>query len=149
MERIPYSGTEIRLDGYWWENLPLSHVPSIGTYFFYKDGTLLHGRSIPISDLEQGEEGFSSQSFRDATQRSKGGWGIFQVNGKEITFEMWSESTELEVKTAVYSGKIIDEEIFVITSLLNNYSGETTARNDTFFFKPFHPKPDSTYRRVK
>jgi len=144
LDRTEYTDMDIRLDGYWWNKLELSHDERITTYFFYQNGVILHGRSMQVSQVEEKEKDFSSESFRKLVSSNKSGWGVFRVNGSKIKFEMWTSSNGGPLKTVVRSGEILNDETFVITSFLNNYSGETSTRNDTFYFKKFSPKPDST-----
>ena len=86
--------------------------------------------------------------FRELTLGSKTGWGVFKVNSDEIEIETWTSSNGGALKTVVERGAIIDEETFVITSFHNNYNEKTSVRNDTFHFKQFSPKPDSTNRFI-
>jgi len=146
--RLDYFGTDLRLDGYWWNDLE-SNLPSINTYFFYKNGVTLYGRVLDKNNLEKEEENFETESFRKLIHNSKSGWGVFQINSGKLKFETWEPSNGGPLKTVVRSGEIIDEETFVITSFQNNYSGKTSVRNDTFHFKKFSPKPDSTNVFIK
>ena len=147
LDREANSGTDIRLDGYWWQKLKLAHEPHVGIYFFYKDGVFLQGGAISIAELD--EYDFSSDEFRKASLRSKTGWGVFQTSQSTIQIETWLASSGGRLKTGIKTGEIINNEMFVIYSSLNNYSGETSARNDTFYFKEFSPKPDSTNTFIK
>lgn len=149
LERQDYGGMEINLEGYWWKWVEGSLEPRIFVLFLYDNGIVLSGLSFSINDIEEKEASYSTQMFRDLTLRSKTDWGVFQVDNEDIDIEMWVSSNNGPLKTLVRSGEILDNETFLITSMLNNYSGETTARNDTFYFKEFSPKPDSTNPFIK
>lgn len=149
LERMDYTGMDIRLDGYWWKNLEGAIEPSRFVLFLYNNGIALSGLSFPVDELAEKEAEYKSKIFRDAVLRSKTGWGVFSINGKDIEIEMWASSNGGPLKTVIRSGEILNDGTFVITSFLNNYSGETSARNDTFYFKEFSPKPDSTNVFIK
>jgi len=144
--KTPYEGSELNLTGYFITNLNESIEGELkSTYFFYQDGVVLYGRSYPISMSENEIEGrFVSTDFDGVIKQSKSGWGIFVINEGELEFETWEPSSGGSLKTVVRSGSILNDSTFLITSFYNGYSEETTVKNDTFRFKSFSPKPDST-----
>ncbi|HEB61516.1 MAG TPA: hypothetical protein ENI82_00035 [Bacteroidetes bacterium] len=143
LNRKDFNGTNLKIDGYFYRNLK-SDIPSINIYFFYRNGVALYGRATPISELTQVEETYISGEFDALSQKSKTGWGVFEIKGTRISFETWEPSSGGPVETVVRSGEILNDTTFVIEKFFNNYDGKTSVGNDTFYFHQFSPKPDST-----
>jgi hypothetical protein len=134
--KIPYTGSELKLDGYYYSEEEVS--------FLYSDGVSLYGSSRFTYSLFELEEIFRSSEFQDLIKGTKTRWGVFTIEGNEIEWERWGDNSGGALRTYVRSGRILNDSMFLVSSILNNYSGESFVRNDTFRFKLFSPKPDST-----
>lgn len=144
LQRMEYSGNEIKLDGYYFTKHrgELEGVTTV--FFFYRNGVVHYGGGFS-TNIEERIEDFKTDVYNNSIKDVKYKWGIFLINGGEIEFERWAPNINSGgLKTEVWSGPILDDETFVATSYLDNYSGKTTAINDTFHFVQFSPKPDST-----
>ncbi len=146
LDRNFYTGNDIRLDGYWWMNFE-SIEPSMSIYFFYENGIALYGRALKNRDLEVKEKEFSTESFKKLINKAKPGWGVFEINSNKITFETWVPGNGGPLTTVIRSGEIINHQTFVITSHM--HKGKKSIENDTFYFKKFDLKPDSTNSFIK
>jgi len=142
LARTDYSGNDLKLDGYFLGNGNDDGVTN--AYFFYRNGVILYGGGFPNDmNIEEVEETWRSDSFDQLIKDQKTGWGVFSISNTDIQFETW-EAGNGRLKTAVRSGEILNDQTFVITRLLNNYTNNTVALKDTFRFQSFSPKPDST-----
>ncbi len=149
LEKKPYIGNQLRIDGYYYKMDISSNTIGV-TYFFYEDGTLLHGGGWPYEDQFEGlEASFRIENWYNIIKKHKLAWGIFQVEWNEISFERWYPSSGGPSPAYVRSGVILNDTTFVITKSIRSKTGEENELNETYHFKEFFPKPDSTNSFVK
>lgn len=144
LAKVDYSGSELKINGYYIGESRFDEESS-EIFFFYRNGVLLYGTSYknttPIEDIENN---YSSEEYNDGIKKSRAGWGVFNISNDELDFELWAAGSGGPSKTVVRFCNILNDTTFVATELLNNYNGVTSVLNDTFRFKQFSPKPDST-----
>lgn len=70
-------------------------------------------------------------------------WGVFNVSGERISFERWYPS-EKPHKAFVRSGIILNDSTFVIKKSIHSATGVEKLVNETYYFREFTHKPDST-----
>ena len=150
LEKVPYTGDELRIDGYYYSEFGDEDDKLRDVYFFYRNGNLLYG-STYSSDLEdKKEEEYTTEEWQSIVKESKQRWGVFQIEGTKILFERWYPS-QPPLKAYVREGEILNDTTFKITQSYRMKDGEKTERKDrdeTFNFKEFSPKPDSTNKFV-
>lgn len=132
----PYSGTALRMDGYyyrldevnqWDGNIYKLYVP-------YSEGYLI-GRSS--TNLMATEQQFSEPGY-DGT---KLGWGAFKIEGNTLLLEYWTPYM-CGFPTRTATATILNDTTFIINqSVSSNQDIEPTYSNDTFRFKYFPAKP--------
>lgn len=148
LNKSVYTGNELRIDGYYYfmteNNL---HY----TYFFYENGIIIHGggNAPNTSPIEFIETQFKSESYLKALKDHKTAWGIFQINGNKIEFERWYPSSGGPLPSYIRSGEILNDTTFVITKVNRSDGSEEKTLNETYHFKQFSPKPDSTNNFIK
>ena len=141
IERQPYNGHELRLDGYYYRML---EGDILDTYFFYRNGVLIYGGSSnsnhtdPINNMNHV---FLSDAF--VHNLRKDAYGVFLVQDDSIVFEKWGLIQGPKPVTR-YSGKILNDSTFIITKMESPYSEDTNQIDHLFRFNAFSPKPDST-----
>ena len=147
-EKMPYSGSELRTDGYYYNEYISGYFT---VYFFYKDGTILYGSSFPIDELSLQEIEYSNGDHYNYAKTLKYYWGIFKVEGNELLFERWYPS-QPPIKAYIRSGIILNDTTFKINDFYGMQEGRKTnveSRNEFYHFKAFSPKPDSTNTYIK
>jgi len=137
-EQRPYHGDALRTDGYYFSPYPASTGMLHDIYFFYRNGTVRY-----VGTFER-LESISHSDFLDGMARHQ--WGLFQVDGDQIAFERWYPPSKTYTKAFVRSGRILDDTTFVITESWRSGGGEEREKDETYRFRPFGPKPDSTSR---
>ncbi len=138
-----YNGTELRLDGYYYD---MEDGQIWGTYFFYQDGTILYGigtDTLDKSSLEEHDAWFSSDYFRESIKTDRRRWGLFEIQDDSIALERWG-IVEWHDPVLHFSGQILNDTTFIITRCENPHTGSTHQYNDLYHFHQFSPKPDST-----
>jgi hypothetical protein len=134
IKRVPYTGNELRTDGYYYEMGGNGQIWN--TFFFYRDGVVLNGGSGNVGmTLEDMDNNFQSEAFRNSI--GKYSWGVFVINGDNITINRWTYSPGLGsgLPTLLQKGKIVNDTTFYLEQ------GEQQLYHH---FRHFYPKPDST-----
>ena len=140
-----YIGTELRIDGYYYQE---KHGKFYTMYCFYRNGILLYlGGGFSSHQIIELENRIKNGSFYNGVKNLKDYWGVFKIENNNIKFERWYPSSGGGLPTYVREGKILNDTTFVITEVYRMKKGkkiEAETRNEIYHFKEFHPKPDST-----
>lgn len=141
-EQSDYFGDELNLNGYYYSPEIASNTSS--TYFFYSNGVILYGFVISSLDTMVINQRFRDPEYTELfyDDNSLTNWGLFEINDKDLKFEKW-EPRECSHPVR-REGEILNNESFVITKVIDDFTNRSETINDTFFFVPFNPKPDST-----
>lgn len=143
-----YQGTQLRIDGYYYMSNPNS---SYVVYIFYGNGTVLSAGSFISSNLPKVEETLQDPAWISANKEYKYDYGRFLIEGDSIRFERWYPGSP-PLPAYVRAGNILNDTTFVVKEVYRMKNGEKTeeesGRNETYHFKQFSPKPDSTNQFV-
>jgi hypothetical protein len=132
LSREDYTGNQLKLDGiYYKEDVDTTKVIR---YALYHNGLV---RYLSISPKER-----IFEDFPDGSRKSN--WGVFLIEGDNITIEKWSPGPAANYVGFTRKGVILNDTTFQILERYFNKSGEGIAVNDIYHFVPFSPKPDST-----
>ncbi len=145
IKKIPYIGTALRIDGYYYNEYIPGHLT---IYFFYRDGTVLYGSSPSVDELISHESSYRDGKHYHYAKNLKYYWGVYKVDGTEILFERWYPS-QPPLKAYIRSGVIINDTSFHIKEFKSANGSVIETRNETYHFKQFSPKPDSTNNFIK
>ena len=147
LERMPYTGNQLRIDGYYYQKVNSS---LFSVYFLYSNGIILSAGGVftdkTAIDNYIREEFLETLSYKE----SKILWGLFAIDGANIRFERWYPS-DPPLKAYVRKGEILNDTTFIITQSYRVVNGQKTdikQREETYHFNEFSPKPDSTNRFV-
>lgn len=142
LPKTPYTGNELRLDGYYYD---IEDEKIWSTYFFYRNGILHYGIASDTleNDLDKYDTWFASDYYSEHLRKDRRRWGLFEIYNDSIVFERWGilEGGDPVLR---FSGRILNDTTFIITKCENPHSGETCQKNDLYHFRQFSPKPDST-----
>jgi hypothetical protein len=150
MVRIPYDGNELRIDGYYYSN-PDSEK-RVGIAVFYRNGVCMY---IPPMTLKS-QNTFDSiendillnNAFISRLQSLPDCIGVFHINSESINLETW-EAYGKNIITLSHFCKILNDTTFLLTKRVNNDTNKSYSLNETYRFKPFSQKPDSTNTFIK
>ncbi len=132
-----YIGKKLKLNGVYYSKSKYDNFHDLYRfYFFYTNGVVLSkGASIDA-------EYYMKKQFFNI----KEDWSLFQISGDKIEFEVWAHG-ELS-KCYLKTGDILNDTTFNITKRYrvdkNGKKTEAIEINETYYFKKFSPKPDST-----
>lgn len=149
LAKTPFSENQLRIDGYYYHKASDSKCYNI--YFFYTDGVVLYGGGDSSQPLGKREMKFSNEDWIKFVENTQTWWGVYQIEGNSIKFEMWYPSNTWYLLAYISSGKILNDTTFVITSSERSsrfWSKGSMKENDMYHFRKFSPKPDSTNRFI-
>lgn len=146
LQRTNYTGNELRIDGYYY------NVWSGGFFHmrvFYGNGTVKNIGS-PSSGTTLTEADNHVAAMSPEIMSKKYGWGVFIINGNAIKLEEWhSGNTKLMAFTR--EGTILNDSTFKFTQVYRLVGGvktEVSTIDETFNFRQYSPKPDSTNQYI-
>lgn len=97
-----------------------------------------------MSTLSEIENTFLlSESSQEHTQSSKTDWGLFGVTSSTITIQGWRIS-RCKRPVVEFRGEVLTDTSFNITTYIDENDESNTVNENTYYFKQFSPKPDST-----
>lgn len=142
LAKRPYIGNQLKIDGYYYT---IYQINKASVYVFFNNGVLLNaGDGYDLTVPNYIENSLSSTSFINKLKGIKFSWGLFNVEGNNISLERWYSSTGGPLKTYIDFGTIINDSTFQITNSMRSDGTEKRSENIIFKFKKFSPKPDST-----
>ena len=142
--KLPYNGNQLRIDGYYYEIGVDGYL--YPEYFFYSNGSLIYigGRYSPNTIDTELEYFIKSPNYIDDAKNDKLSGGLFIIDGVSIKFEKWYPSSGGGLPAYIRSGVILNDTTFLISKSVRSKTGEEKELNETYHFKQFSPKPDST-----
>lgn len=143
MVKTPYTGDELRIDGYYYSNQVFTDYNGIAV--FYRNGVCMNVFSRiesqdTLSFIEN--EILLNEALMSNFRNTPNHIGVFQINAKSIEFETWEAGRD--IITFSNYGEILNDTTFLITKQVNNDSGKSESLNLKYRFRQFSPKPDST-----
>ena len=140
LKRTPYTGNELRIDGYYYRK-----IPDLEIRFFYRNGIVRYGGG-GYSSFEELDNCILNHQIVDGS--SKTDWGVFLINGNTIKFEMWYPPSGGGTPTYIREGEILNDTTFHITESYRSDGSERSEKNEMYHFRQFYPKPDSTNKFI-
>lgn len=148
--RTDYTGNQLRLDGYYYYEYHAGNEDIMRVYFLYHNGVILKANTFDKSELGMNEEQFITAEFNARIKTNKYGWGLFLIDNNTIQFEHWYVPyQEGSYPAGVKIGEIINDTTFHISRGMRANGTEKAVFDETYHFKRFSPKPDSTNKFVK
>jgi hypothetical protein len=144
LSRTEYNGSDLQIDGYYYEQTS-NEEPFSDIYYFYRNGVLLGGGVAAAADVNDDE--YIPPVNLNLIRNTKAVWGVFKLNGNLVEIERW-QSRINGCETTIYErGNILNDTTFVINRREFRSDGEVRRTDDLnafFKFRPLTEKPDST-----
>lgn len=136
----------IRIDGYYYHSP--SGIDSIITVvdLFYSNGICLNIGGVKSQDLNIVDDYIKNNLV---FKKSKIGWGVFNIDQKQIQFERWLAPSGGGFPTGVFRGEIINDSTFFINSLFDSSLKKHFKEKTIYHFREYSHKPDSTNNFIK
>ncbi len=136
LKRVPYTGNELRIDGYYYSEEDNNGDHSIAVFF--RNGICIY----TYTDSENIEKDILlNKSLINRFRNEPNHFGVFYINGTSLEFEEWENGRD--IITFSNFCKILNDTTFLRTKYRNNQSGDSYSEKLLFHFKKFSPKPDS------
>lgn len=146
--RKDYQGYELKTDGYYYfERKNNDTTFYYNFYFLYKNGIALCCGYYSENILLTKEEEFINGKFkRKYLGKSASYWGLFLIDKAAIQIEQLYYGP---FRAYINSGNILNDTTFTLIKRKSSYSSEETEILETYHFKKFNYKPDSTNVFIK
>lgn len=152
LSRQNYTGNQLRIDGYYYNEYGSGNETRREIYFFYRNGILLKGGVPLLTELSIRENEFKNGTYYNYVKDSKLDWGVFQINGNNIKYEHWYPNSIGPLRAVIHEGIILNDTTFLITQTYRMKDGNKTDvsfENLLYRFKKLSPKPDSTNQFIQ
>ncbi len=144
LSKTPYTGNELRIDGYYYY---IQDEPyGVSVKFLYRNGIELTSYFINSSDFYIADKELLTQY--NYLKEDKSRWGVFEINNHTIQFSAWSTSVGGGLPTYITLGVIDNDTTFRITKSINS-DGTQFETNKIYHFRQFSSKPDSTNNFIR
>ena len=133
-----YTGTDLRLNGVFYNEPQKSH------FFLYRNGVFFDGGTGFNGSVDELLEFYSQKDNYITSYELPYSWGVFIIENKNILVEKWVSSDAFgRYTTTKFDGVILND-----TTLLLNHPANFIGI-DTFYFHQFSLKPDSMNNFIK
>ena len=137
LQKTPYFGNELMIDGYYYRQLSPDKYK---IFIFYRNGVMIYYVSF-TEDLQQFES--EIPFIYEKIKNDKLSWGVFEINEYKIQYSSWSTSVGGGLPAFKSIGIIENDSTFKITNTVDR-DGNNFSKTDIYHFRHFSPKPDST-----
>lgn len=142
----------MRLDGYYYRSFVDQVNGKLFTniLFLYKNGVVFDCFNVDSHDVEDMDE-YIRKEFGGEYDKSNNrlNWGIVVVDESIIKVEQWYPSSGGPMPVRIRSGVVLDDTTFRFTESTNQKGKDRETLDQTYHFRQFSPKPDSTNNFVK
>lgn len=147
LKKSDYYGEEIRINGYFYNYYLSGQDSVVRLLILYHNGISI--RTVTYESLTKFEEMFMSGEFSRSISDVSFLWGLFSVEDDSIIIEHYYPQGGIRSYTYFRSGRIINDTTFCLTSFTRPDGSELELIDETYHFKYFSPKPDSTTNFIK
>ena len=144
LAKIPYSGTELKINGVYYTYSTIEPTKKAGPTFFYNNGFFLTFGCGNDTELIQCINEVSNNNW---AQNSKSGWGLFEIEGTSLYYERWYPKSFGSIyKVFSHECEILNDTTYLVKKkyrLVNGQQTEVSFPNHTYHFVQFQNKPNS------
>lgn len=132
LKKTDYKGNELSIDGYYYHKLGEN---SYYVLIFYRNGTIFKNGA---SDHEEYIANTNGSNVRQH-------WGLFIIENNTIKIEYYMPKMYEGLPAYIKAGEILNDTTFIFKEQYRSKDdSEYQEINETYHFKKFSPKPDST-----
>ena len=149
MEAKPYTGNELKINGYYYKKYINEKSLVI---IFYANGVQFGGQGYPIPSTEI-ESTLRDPEFIKKSRNYKDNWSPYEISNHVLRFEFYDYFIPVTWRTCIAHCEILNDTTFNIETITFSKTGKNINESSDFLgeyhFKQFSPKPDSTNTVVK
>ena len=147
---VSYTGSELRIDGYYYlKRLSANNKEIISYFIFYSNGVSTKG-NVNTKNLNDVESELATRSDNKYLPNNLYVWGPFSVHENKLIMQYYEPSDYLIKRIEEISCTILNDSTFYLEETNLVYTGKAGRSFNTgeYHFKQFSPKPDSTNRFI-
>ena len=162
-----YNGQNLKINGYYYifkekEEGRTLNSTKYNTFFLYKNGIYYDSNGLSsftfnISRLDSLDLLVKKNVINlGKYEQLQYQWGVFKVKGTEIEIERWvTSSGGGAYPTRIIKGEILNDSTIHFHTLVGSHpvnvgsKKKTITIDETYHFRQFSPKPDSTNKFIK
>lgn len=148
MSRQPYTGKELRTDGYYYSGYV--HRNKIGTLMLFRNGVCMFtyfGNRYDELNLYIENHIWGSSAYVDKMRNTPDNIGVFSVSGHVLEFQVFWQGGGTATRSCM--GEILNDTTLRLKRWRYNLDGTVEDIDELYYFKPFSHKPDSTSSFIK
>jgi hypothetical protein len=140
--KTEYTGTQLRIDGYYQSKSEVEDYYYL--YVFYRNGIVL------LPGVSNTPSPYIMKFVDNFNHEIKTFWGLFIIGNGEITIEYYKSKMVEGLPAYIRTGEILNDTTFVLKEEKRSKDGsELKSIDETYHFRKFNPKPDSTNSFLK
>ena len=145
---VPYTGTELRIDGYYFMKRTgggNDNKRFISYFIFYSNGVSATG-NMETEKLNDVENRLATWSDNKYLPNNRYVWGPFSVLENKLRMQYYEPSDYLKKRVEELSCTILNDSTFYLDKihLVGSEKDGRSFSTGEYRFKQFSPKPDST-----
>lgn len=142
LNRTKYTGNQLKTDGYYYSDVEGEDYYNL--YVFYCNGVVL------LPGVSSNTDEYISGFANGFNKKIKDFWGLFLIENNIIQIEYYRPKMIEGMPAYLETGEILNDTTFVITEVKRSKDdSERRTINETYHFKQFSNKPDSTNNFIK
>jgi hypothetical protein len=150
LQRTNFTGTNLRLDGFFYFQYGQVGNEYTDVLFLYRNGIVFYEGIIREYDLVLVEQSLLSENRAPTAQRGKSSWGVFLVDGDIIKLERRYNAWGRPYQSFIREGVILNDTTLRIMKSYRSFGTPDVQSMDRIYhFRSFSPKPDSTNVYIK
>ena len=148
LNKVEFIGIQLRIDGFYYGR-PTEDYQGLLSYelfVFYQNGIMMLPGNVEYKKMEE----YIVMISKPGTIEAKYDWGLFNIADKKISIEHWLPA-QCGYPAVLRTGEILNDTTFILNKMERRDSQGTTQKDitQTFLFRQFSPKPDSTNNFIK
>ncbi|HPM11985.1 MAG TPA: hypothetical protein PK734_00680 [Bacteroidales bacterium] len=142
LEKTEYKGSSLRIDGYYYQKETNNEYCRLECY--YSDGVLLH-MGGQFTTFEEMDNYVNSVFIQKKVQTNdKESWGLFIIENNVIKTERYYPTDQFRKPLYIREGHVLNDSTFHISVSYRSNGTEWGTNDETYHFRKYSPKPDST-----
>lgn len=140
----------INLNGYYFLSKKVNNEDYSTIFFLYKTGVVYNFNSYPTSKKEELEKLLKEdlKVYKEKFNPMYIDWGIYLIANNNIEYETWYSGSGGKLPVLIKKGKVLNDSTFIFTSIEKQNGKNRKVIDETYHFRQFSPKPDSTNKFI-
>lgn len=150
IDKEPYLGNELRIDGYYYYQYDVNENEKYTiVLFFYRNGVVFTANTFTTENFDIIEK-FYLDGEHESFIKDRDVWSTFKVNKDTLIYETWEPPRVSIGPTPIkHYCEIINDTTYRVYKRKHYSESEFEEVSETYHFRKFDHKPDSTNNFIK